>query len=383
MIRICFVINPIAGMGGRVGLKGTDNVLEEALKKGARPQALNRAGKAFSRLSEAYRRHRLKRPVEWMCANGEMGEDVIREQEVPEWTIRTLHVPKDPTTAEDTRELVRKAVSSGTDLIVFTGGDGTARDVHRIAGDVPIFGIPAGVKMHSGVFAIDPQTAGELLEHYLRDELVIGKGEIMDLDEDRYRSGEWNIALFGIANTLNEPSFVQTGKMMIEEESTDDVISGIASDLSEKIEEEGLYLIMGPGGTIYSIAEKMGFEKTLLGVDVISKDGIVSSDCSENDLLDILDEIEGSHFLDKVRILLSPIGGQGFFLGRGNLQISPEVIRRIGTDRIIVVSTPGKLETTKVLRVDTGDPIIDKAIKDRGSIKVMTSYRTYRMIKIL
>ena len=382
MIRIGFVINPIAGMGGRVGLKGTDDVIEQAREMGAEPQADERAGSAIRRLSEAYTRHRLDTKMEWICAGGAMGEDVLVRNAVPEWDIIVVHHPGEKTSSEDTRALVGKAVALGVDLIVFTGGDGTARDVHGSAGDIPIFGIPSGVKMHSGIFALDPLTAGELLEHFIRGDLIIGSGEIMDLDEGKYRSGEWNIALFGIARTLHEPSFVQTGKLMVEEESIEDIVSGIASDLSEMMKEEDFVLIIGPGGTTYSIGECLGFEKTLLGVDVASKEGIIAIDCSESDLLRVLDDLESKGSLGRVRIVVSPIGGQGFFLGRGNLQISPSVVRRVGENNIIVVSTPNKLESTKVLRVDTGDRYLDESIKRSGGVKVMTGYRTYRLVRV-
>jgi predicted polyphosphate/ATP-dependent NAD kinase len=306
-----------------------------------------------------------------------MGCDLIDEMGIPDWISEVIHVPSGATNAEDTKAFVTKAVGIGAELIIFCGGDGTARDVFSQAGSVPIFGIPAGVKMHSGVFAIDPLTAGEILEFFIRGEMKIGDGEIMDLDEERYRSGEWNIALFGIARTLYEPSFIQAGKLMVEEESIEDVLSGMAEDIGERL-GGGEVLILGPGGTTSALSEILGFGKTLLGVDVVTGKVMIGRDCTEKDLLSILSDRSDR----KVRIVLSPIGGQGFFLGRGNLQLSPEVIRKVGIDNILVISTPHKLEATKVLHVDTGDPSLDAEIRSRKVLKVLVGYRSYRLVKI-
>jgi len=381
MITIAFVLNPIAGMGGKVGLKGTDNVLEEAIERGAKPRSPDRAREAISRFAEAFSRHRLEQEVRWLCPSGPMGEDLLRSMKVPLWTISVICGPGPDTTAEDTKEFVTMAVVAGADLIVFCGGDGTARDVFSRAGKVPMFGIPAGVKMHSGVFAVDPRTAGELLEFYVRGEMIVGPGEVMDLDEERYRHGEWNIALFGIARTLSEPSFVQSGKLMVEEESIEDVVAEIAGDLKERI--QGGIAILGPGGTMEGIGRALGIEKTLLGVDVISNGSSIASDCTEEGILKLLDVRDAGYGRShQAYIIVSPIGGQGFILGRGNLQISPEVVRRVGTGNLIVVSTPHKLETTRVIRVDTGDAALDREIRSRGSVKVLTGYRTYRLVKM-
>ncbi|MGA1792455.1 MAG: ATP-NAD kinase family protein [Thermoplasmatota archaeon] len=380
MKKLGFVVNPIAGMGGKVGLKGTDGVVEEAISMGAEPRAPDRALEALIRLREAFTRHRLKEDILWLTAGNEMGENELVSLDVNEWNIRRVHTPSDHTTAEDTREFVRKAIEEGAELIVFCGGDGTARDVFEAAGKNPIFGIPSGVKMHSGVFAIDPVTAGELLEFYIRGEMTTGEGEIMDLDEERYRKGDWNIRLYGIATTLYEPAFIQTGKFMMAEQEVATFLEEIADDIAERMEEEpGSVFILGPGGTLESIGERIGIDKTLLGVDVARGIEQIGKDCGEKKLLSILDDLpEGT----PVYLVVSPIGGQGFFLGRGNLQVSPEIIRRIGLRNIIIVSVPQKLDMTDALRIDTGDHLLDMEIRKAGSLKVLTGYRTYRLKKI-
>ena len=384
MLKIGFVINPIAGMGGKVGLKGTDGVLEEAVKRGAEPQAPGRAREALDRLAEAYKRHRLKEEVLWLCASGEMGEELIRSMEVENWHVEVVHEIGEKTHSEDTKSVVGKAVESGADLIVFCGGDGTARDVYETSEDVPIFGIPSGVKMHSGVFAVDPRTGGELLEFYIRGELTTGQGEIMDMDEQLYREGEWKIALYGEAKTLFEPSFVQSGKFMVQEESVEDLLEEIADTVTEMVEgNPDIVLVLGPGGTLKKIGESLGVDKTHLGVDVFADDSLVLKDGGDREIIKVLKEFGvGSSGGRKARIVVSPIGGQGFFLGRGNLQISPEMIRMVGIRNILVASVPQKLENTKVLRVDTGDRKLDERIRSLGTVKVLTGYRTYRVKKI-
>lgn len=380
MRKLGFVVNPIAGMGGKVGLKGTDGVIDEAISMGAEPRAPERAVEALTRLKEAFTRHRLKEDVMWLTAGGDMGDKELVSMGEDHWKVRRIYQGGKRTTAEDTKEFVKLALAEGAELLVFCGGDGTARDVFEAAGKSPIFGIPSGVKMHSGVFAIDPITAGELLEFYIRGEMTTGEGEIMDLDEDRYREGDWNIRLFGIATTLFEPAFIQTGKFMVAEQDVATFLEEIADDIAERIDEEPTSVfILGPGGTLSSIGERIGIDKTLLGVDVV-RDGIqLGKDCSEKKLLNILDGLpEGT----AVHLVVSPIGGQGFFLGRGNLQVTPEIVRRIGVRNIIIVSVPQKLDGTDALRVDTGDHDLDMEIRKAGSLKVLTGYRTYRLKKI-
>jgi len=241
-----------------------------------------------------------------------------------------------------------------------------------------MFGIPAGVKMHSGVFGVDPLIAGELMEFYIRGEMTTGEGEVMDLDEDRYREGEWNIRLFGIATTLYEPAFVQTGKFVVQEEGIDSFIEEISDDMKERMKDEkDTIFILGPGGTLESIGIAMGIDKTHLGIDAVKDGKQLGKDLNEKQILKILSDHEGP-----VNVVVSPIGGQGFFIGRGNLQLSPEVIKRVGIDNFIIVSVPQKLERTECLRVDTGEHEVDEIFRGKGSLKVLTGYRTYRLKKV-
>jgi predicted polyphosphate/ATP-dependent NAD kinase len=374
MRRIGFLVNPIAGLGGRVGLKGTDGVVEQALAAGAKPTAPEKA-RVFA---EAVARATKEDPnltFAWVTAGGEMGAGSLRNAGFPPGQIEIIHVPKGPTTVEDTTRTVEACIAAGAELLLFCGGDGTARDVAEAAKDrVPILGIPAGVKMHSGLFAVSPQAAANLLVAHLRGELRIGSAEILDLDEEAYRRGEWRVRLFGTAKTLVEPQLVSAGKLIVEELSEDAVRAELSTHFSELFETNpDTLFLLGPGSTLHAIASSLGLEKTLLGIDAVVSGKTIAKDLNEAGILHLLDRYS------KARLVVSPVGGQGFILGRGNLQVSPSVLRRIGTRNVIVVATPGKLAATPVLRVDTGEPDLDDEFRAREYLFVIIGYRTSKL----
>jgi len=374
--RIGFLVNPIAGMGGRVGLKGTDGVVEEARAAGAVPQAPARAA---TFLQAFWSRHagNPRMAVRWLTCSGPMGGDVLEAAGGPPDAREVVHRVRDGTTAEDTKAAARALVSAGVELVLFCGGDGTARDVAEAVGDLPMLGIPAGVKMHSGVFAVSPAAAAEILAAFLRGELRTGHAEVLDLDEEAYRKGEWRIRLFGTAKTLIEPHLVQAGKLMVAEISEADVLAELAEHVGELLaaEPDTLFLL-GPGSTLHTIAERLGLEKTLLGIDAVLSGATIAKDLNEAGLLALLDRHPPA------KLVVSPIGAQGFILGRGNLQVSPAVLRRIGTRNVLVVGTPGKLASTPVLRVDTGDEALDAEFHKREYLFVIVGYRTSRLMPI-
>jgi len=372
--RIGFLVNPIAGMGGRVGLKGTDGVAEQAAAAGAKPTAPERA-LAFAEAALQLTADDPALLVQWIAAGGEMGAGPLRSAGFPAARIEVVDVPPPPTTAEDTKRTVVECIEAGAELILACGGDGTARDVAEAAnGRVPILGIPAGVKMYSGVFAVSPSAAANLLVAYLRGQLRVGTGEILDLDEEAYRKGEWRIRLFATAKTLVEPQLVSAGKLMVEELSDEAVRAELSTRFSELFESNpDTLFLLGPGTTIHGIASALGLEKTLLGIDAVVGGKTVAKDVNETDILRLLDRHPTA------KLVVSPIGAQGFILGRGNLQISPEVLRRIGPRNVIVVGTPGKLAATPVLRVDTGDPSLDEEFRRREYLFVLIGYRTSKV----
>jgi predicted polyphosphate/ATP-dependent NAD kinase len=231
--------------------------------------------------------------------------------------------------------------------------------------------------MHSGVFGVNPISVSEIIQEFLDGRLGDSLVEIMDLDEERYRKGEWKVKLFGNARTPHEPNYIQAGKLMIESESDDEVKEGIAEHLADKLRQQDDALwILGPGSTLEALGKMLCIEKTLLGVDVMFKGKLVARDADEGALLSLLKKHK------KAVLVLSPIGAQGFVLGRGNLQLSPEVIRKVGADNMIIVSTPSKLGRTPLLRIDTGDAALDREL-DGKSYFVVTGFRqvTLRSLK--
>jgi len=371
--KIGFVVNPVAGMGGKVGLKGTDGVLKEALNLGAEPVA---SGKAIETIKEFLSNYP-KDEIEWFTCSGEMGYDELKNAGVKNLEIVYEHSSKN-TSSEDTRDACKKLLKKNVDLIVFCGGDGTARDVFEVVSNkIPLLGIPSGVKMHSGVFGINTSAVAKMLHEFVNKSLTIGDAEIMDLDEERYRRGEWNIKLFGIAKGIVEPTYVQVGKSCYESISDDEIKDELTEHIIDEIDQNSEFLyLLGSGGTIDYIANKMNIKNTLLGIDAIYNNKLVGSDLNEKSILDLLEKYP------KTKVILSPIGAQGFILGRGNLQLSPKVVKKIGLDNIIVISTPSKLASTPVIRVDTGNKKLDSDFVEKEFMMVVIGYRLSRVVKI-
>ena len=354
--KIGFLINPIAGMGGAVGLKGTDGLAAAARARGAKPQAAVRARACLHLLSQ-------EPSLLFFAASGEMGENVLLQCGLP-YTL--AYTAARESSSDDTKRACQAFLENGVDLILFCGGDGTARDVANAAGLRPILGIPAGVKMHSGVFAISPQAAAELALGFVRGELLARDTEIVDVDEELYRAGELQTRLYAIAKTPYQPVLVQERKRIYSASCEEEFKDQIALFASEFMRDGSAY-ILGAGTTTARIAELLGVEKTLLGVDVIQEGRLQQKDASERDLLALLDREKS------VKVIVSPIGAQGFILGRGSQQISASVLQRIGVENLIIVSTPHKLAELPRLLVDTGDLEMDRILA--GKRMVVTGYR--------
>jgi predicted polyphosphate/ATP-dependent NAD kinase len=373
-LKVGFLINPIAGMGGKVGLKGTDGVVKEALKLGAKPVA---SKKAEETIKDFLTNHPETKDVEWFTCSGKMGEEILKNAGVKDLKILYTPVDKD-TSLIDTKNACKKFLEKKVEIILFCGGDGTARDIYDIVKDtIPLLGIPSGVKMHSGVFGINTSATAKMLFEFKNKRLTIGDAEIMDLDEERYRRGDWNIKLFGIAKGIVEPTYVQVGKTIFESVSDNEIKDEIAEHIIDEIKENENYLyFFGSGGTINYVANKIGVKNTLLGIDAVYNKKVVGIDLNEKKILKLLEKYP------KSKVILSPIGAQGFILGRGNLQLSPRVIRKIGLDKIIVVSTPAKLAATPVIRVDTGDKKLDRQFAKKEFFMVVIGYRLSRVVEI-
>ncbi|MEM2111135.1 MAG: ATP-NAD kinase family protein [Candidatus Bathyarchaeia archaeon] len=359
--KLGLIVNPIAGMGGRVGLKGSDGeeILKRAIELGAVPLAPSRTVEALKRIVS------IKDSIDLITYPYDMGEDEARECGFDPIVIGTIK--KGKTTSADTKNAAREMLQMKVNLILFAGGDGTARDIYEaIDMKVPVLGIPTGIKMHSAVFAISPRSAGDLAVLYLQGSLMdVRESEVMDIDEEAFREDRVSARLYGYLKVPYEKVLVQNpkaGTATVEESSAEE----IAYDIVENMKDDYIYII-GPGTTTKPIMEKLGLKKTLLGVDVVYQRKLLASDVNEAQLLKI---IEGR----KAKIIVTVIGGQGFIFGRGNQQISPEVIKKVGKENILLVATPNKLASLHgaPLLVDTGDEEVNQMLC--GYFKVITGY---------
>ncbi len=363
MTTVGFLLNPVAGMGGAVGLAGTDGQVAEALRRGAVPRAADRAVQALSLLR--------RDDIAWYTCAGAMGEDVLACAGIDRSTV--LYRPGIPTTAGDTKAACRAFLDAGVDLVVFCGGDGTARDVVDAVGrSVPILGIPAGVKMYSAVFAVNPAAAADLIRQ--AGGIPCRDSEVMDVDEEAYRSGRLAARLYGYACVPFIPERTQGGKQVFEQQDEERAKDDIAAFIAEIVMPDTLYII-GAGSTTARIMERLGLAPTLLGVDAVRDGEVVARDADERTLLSLLDRYP------QAKIVVSPIGAQGFVLGRGNQQISPAVLRKAGLSNLIVVATPGKLAGTPLLYVDSGEPALDRKVGD--TLLVVSGYRMAQRKRVL
>jgi len=352
--RIGLIVNPIAGMGGRVGLKGTDGpeVLRQAIELGAKPVAPDRARATI----EALRR---------LAADGGVPVDIDEVR---------------PPAADGTRQAAIAFRDAGVDLLMFVGGDGTARDVCAAIGrTVAVLGIPSGVKMHSGVFATGTRSAAVAAVSWLG-----GSGrrtrerEVVDIDEAAVRKGRMSVRLYGTLLVPDDPARVQALKASGGRPEADE-LAGLAAEVVSRL-TPGTVVLLGPGTTTRAVGQKLAVEPTLLGVDVVemAADGravVVAADAAESQILAAIRDRSSV-------IVVSPTGGQGFVLGRGNQQLSPVVIRAVGLDRLIIVATPGKLAELggRPLLVDTGDADLDGAMS--GYVRVITGRGTESVCRI-
>ena len=365
---IGLIVNPVAGMGGAVGLKGTDGkaIVARARSLGAKPVAPVRAKAFLSELKP------VKQHIRLIVGAGTMGED---EAKTSGFICEVLGESKKETGAEDTVAVAKGMVDAGVALLVFCGGDGTARDILKAVDmSLPVLGVPTGVKMHSAVFAVNPQAAARVVMRFLYEGLPLREAEVMDVDEKAFREGSVSAELYGYVLAPYEPHLIQVNKIaspMTASELRNYAAIGVF--IIEAMKPDVVYVI-GPGTTTRTIGDLLDAKKTLLGVDLFFNKTIVAKDVNEKQ---ILEAISGK----PAQIIVTPIGGQGFIFGRGNQQISPEVIRRVGLDNIIVVATEGKLKSLSGLRVDTGDPVLDAAFRER-KITVVADYKTEYMMNV-
>jgi len=361
--KLALVINPIAGIGGSVALKGSDGVgvAEQAIALGATAKSNARAALALEILLP-YQDNLII-----YTASGDMGE---RTANALGFTTQVMYQTKtDLTTERDTEQAVQALIKQDVDLLLFAGGDGTARNVCHIVGDkFPVLGIPAGCKIHSGVYAITPKAAGRVVELMLTNQLVsLTDADVMDIDETLFRQGIVKAKRYGEMQVPSELRYIQAVKSG-GKESDELVLQDIAADVIAKMDDE--LFIIGSGSTTAFVMEELALENTLLGVDAICQQELLANDLTEPKLWQLLaDYPQGS-----VKLLITLIGGQGHIFGRGNQQLSPRVIRAIGKENIIIIATKTKLNALQArpLIADTGDSELDIALS--GYLPVTTGY---------
>lgn len=371
MLTFALLVNPVAGIGGSVGLKGSDgaDVQAEARRRGGRGRGAERALRALTTAGPAAHR------AAWVTWSGAMGADVLDRAGLPGRVLGTSPVQ---TSEADTTRAARAMVDAPVDLIVFCGGDGTARDLLAAVGSrVPVLGVPAGVKMHSGVFATTPEAAGEILRALIEGGLVrAAEAEVRDLDEGAIRAGEVRPRFYGEMAVPEQGGFLQHTKESGRERE-DLALEEIVAETLERIDERGGPFILGPGGTLAAVKSALGMEATLLGFDVWYAGRQVGTDVDGPWLERFVAETA-----EAPTLVLSFTRHQGFLLGRGNQQLTPAVLRRVGRGGLWVLGTRTKLLTLggRPLQVDTDDPELDDAWS--GLVEIVTGYQDslyYRM----
>jgi predicted polyphosphate/ATP-dependent NAD kinase len=395
-MRIGIVVNPDAGLGGRLGFKGSDGRAAEARAAGA----VDRAGPRMHQTLEALKTllssslNRSNLELECLGWKGRMGHTWIP---TPSEKMFFTHIGETPadTSVTETSQLVTALIEAGAEAILYAGGDGTTRDIantlasiSKEAQEIPLIGVPGGVKMHSGCFATTPKAAAEVTLAFLLGDLRCAITEVMDLDEEIYQEGVWKVRMYGEAWTPSSPRFMQGAKEQVERTSESDTIEGLARHVESLLSsDDNLMIIWGSGGTIQRMGDFCGEELTLLGIDLL---GPVENgkrklfrDLNEQQLLEIIAQHVDENGEPRPRLLLlSPMGGQGFLIGRGNLQLSPEVLVMIGIDNLLGVATPAKLIGLSAVRIDTGDTELDQVFQTKRFIKILQGFRTTRLIRI-
>jgi len=371
MKKLGLIVNPIAGMGGRVGLKGSDGreILARAKKMGARPEAPQRAIRALKNIAI------VKDSIEVITCPGEMGEEEALACGIRPKVVG--HIRKGQTSAEDTRDAAKYMEKLNIDLLLFAGGDGTARDIHSAVSDrIPALGIPTGVKMHSAVFATNPGNAGQLARLFLEEkpvDIYLSEGEVMDIDEASFRNGQISARLYGYLKIPSKKRMMQcpkAGGCAGHREALD----AIAADVVSNMEGNWTYII-GTGTTTRAIMERLGLPGTLLGIDAVYNRRLIGSDLNEARILELIHD-------RNAKIIVGVIGGQGYVFGRGNQPISPDVIKKVGRQNIIVIATMEKIISLggKPLLVDTGELAVDQMLS--GYMQVTTAFGQRTMLKV-
>jgi predicted polyphosphate/ATP-dependent NAD kinase len=369
--RLGVLVNPYAGIGGSVGLKGSDGdaIRDKALAMGAELRAIDRMRRALSKLIS------FSNQIEFFCFAGDMGEASVKAAGFDPMVVG--NAKHNPSTAEDTVAAIEQLLESKIDLLLFAGGDGTARIlVDRLPKNQTVLGVPAGVKIHSGVYAVSPEAAGDLLNQLISGKLVnLAHRDVKDIDEEAFRDGKVKAKYYGelwvpeIQDLLQQ---VKNAGMEKDELAQLDVVQ----TLIEELESDALYLV-GTGSTTHLFLQELGLDGSLLGVDILLNRQLIAKDVSANQILDCIAQHQGP-----VKIIVTAIGGQGHILGRGNQQFTPQVIRLVGKDNIVIIAARGKILSLngRPLLVDTHDPELDQTLS--GIYRVIVGYQEFVLYQV-
>ncbi|WP_370243334.1 ATP-NAD kinase family protein [Alteromonas abrolhosensis] len=362
--KLGIVVNPFAGIGGALALKGSDGaeIREKALAMGAEKKANEKMAKALSILEA------LSGKFTVVTASGDMGETVCESLGIPYEVVYTPEAEQ--TEGEDSERAAQAMIDAKVDLLLFAGGDGTARNICSVVGtQIPVLGVPAGCKIHSGVYCVSPSAAGQVVSQMIAGELVSEMdAEVRDIDEKAFREGKVIAKHYGEMRVPAELTYVQAVKMGGKEDEAL-VLDDIAAYVSEIMDDEpDTYFVMGSGSTVGAVMDYLGLDNTLLGVDVVKQGELIASDVTATELIALTHS-------KPTKVILTVIGGQGHILGRGNQQLSPAFIRQIGKHNMIVVATKQKLQALngKPLRLDSSDAALDAELA--GAFSVITGYK--------
>ncbi len=369
--RIGLILNPMAGAGGVLARHGSDGLgLASAW-------SAERAGVALASLMGSG-------PLQWVCGPGAMGEALLRSQGTQgyESEVLALPGPSAPSSAQDTQTLARQMAALGLDLLLFAGGDGTARDVMLGLGEacgLPVLGIPAGVKMQSACFGHSPAAAGRLAAAFLASAArPLELREVMDLDEAALREGQVLPRLFGYLPTPLDPRCLQ-GRKTRSPPTDAQAAAALAQSLRAEL-AQGVHLI-GPGSTTWALKQALQLKGSLIGLDVVVEGQLWLRDANEAQLLDLLQAMPG-----RARLWLTAIGGQGHVIGRGNAPLSARVLRALGPQVLTVLMTPAKLQSLTasfggILRVDSACAEVDALFS--GPVQVLTGPRDRAVLRLV
>lgn len=412
-ITVGLLVNPVAGLGGAAGLAGSDgvDVQREAASRGAVSHATERASTALRLIRPLFTGYdevrdgapdapigttgRGEAAAELLVAPGPMGETAAAAADV---NVRTLPASiESPTSAADTTACAAAFVDAGVDLLLFAGGDGTAADIARGCGErIAVLGIPSGVKMYSGCFAVSPGAAAGIVRRFVAAASAAADArggrvmahvagprtatvEVVDLDEETLRDGLVRPRLTASLRIPAAPAVQSrkaptTGDAAAQVEAVAAAAAGVLAD--------GIPTAVGPGGTTAAVMSRLGLSGTLLGVDIVRVRGengggatLLAAGVSEPELFDCAAN-------GPLRVMVSVIGGQGFVFGRGNQQFSPRVLRAVGARNIVILAPEAKLAALggRPLLVDTGDATLDSELA--GYRRVLTGPSQWAMYPV-